>query len=115
MSATAVVPRVVGAPAHSTHSTVRLTRRGRVVVFLAAFIAVLLAAVAFAGVAVGTSEEGERPVTRVITVAPGDTLWDIADEVGGDRRETIREIQQLNALNSAEIGTGQRLVLPVRG
>jgi LysM repeat protein len=46
-------------------------------------------------------------------VQPGDTLWSIAlAHVGGDPREAVWEIQQLNDLEGATIVPGQRLLVP---
>ena len=65
------------APAFSTsavrRSTVRLTRRGRLVVFLTSLFLVLGVAIMLAGGAVGTGSAGEPIPTEIVTVAPGDT------------------------------------------
>jgi hypothetical protein len=96
-------------------STVRLTRRGRVVVFLMAFVVVLGIAVALAGGAVGTGEAGEQVPTEVVQVAPGDTLWGIASDIStdGDVRAVMNQIERLNALESASLWAGQKLRVPV--
>ena len=51
-----------------------------------------------------------------VTVAPGDTLWDIASSryPDADVREKVYEIEQLNALNGPAIEAGQKLRLPAR-
>lgn len=56
----------------------------------------------------------EPPAGVHHTVAPGDTLWDIAVAYGGNRdaREVVYEIQRLNGLPSAEIYPGQVLFVP---
>jgi hypothetical protein len=96
-------------------SSVRLTRRGRLVVFLAALALVLGAAFFFASGAAGTNEAGEPPATEIVQVGPGDTLWGIASEVAvdGDVRSAMREIERLNALESAGLQAGQKLRVPV--
>jgi LysM repeat protein len=95
--------------------SVRLTRRGRVVVFLVAFVAVLAL-----GIALGTqSFAGETPgtpePTRVVMVGSGETLWAIAAEAAGDGdvRAMVDRIEELNALDSAMVQAGQRLRVPV--
>ena len=96
-------------------SSVRLTRRGRLVVFLTALLVVLATAFLLAGGAVGTGEAGTPPKTEIVQVAPGDTLWGIASEVAvdGDVRSAMTEIERLNALESSGVQAGQKLRVPV--
>ncbi|WP_127479036.1 LysM peptidoglycan-binding domain-containing protein [Nocardioides pantholopis] len=93
---------------------VRLTRRGRAVVLLAA-VAVMLAVVVFwsAG-SVASPESGAAEATTVVTVGTGQTLWGIAADLAadGDVRSTMREIERLNALESSMLVAGQRLRVP---
>lgn len=103
-----VAPRV--------RSTVRLTRRGRLVVFLFALSLVLGAAFFLASGAAGTGEAGTPPATEVVLVGPGDTLWGIASDAatdGGDVRDVMTQIEHLNALDSVGIQAGQKLRVPV--
>ena len=102
-----VVPRA--------RSTVRLTRRGRLVVFLTSLFLVLGVAFMLAGGAVGTGEAGQPAPTEIVQVAPGDTLWGIASEVAtdGDVRSMMNEIERLNALESTGVAAGQKLRVPV--
>jgi hypothetical protein len=93
-------------------SAVRMTRRGRIV-FLLAFVAVA----AFAMIMMsGLADAGSPEQVRYIQVAPGQTLTEIAQSVGagGDIRDTIAQIEQMNGLSGAAIQAGQRLALPVR-
>ncbi len=96
-------------------STVRLTRRGRLVVFVTSLFLVLAVAFMLAGGAVGTGSAGEPVPTEVVQVAPGDTLWGIASEVAtdGDVRSMMTEIERLNALESASLSAGHKLRVPV--
>lgn len=96
-------------------STVRLTRRGRLVVFVTSLFLVLAVAFMLAGGAVGTGSAGEPAPTEIVQVAPGDTLWGIASEVAtdGDVRSMMTEIERLNALESASLSAGQKLRVPV--
>ncbi|UFN46450.1 LysM peptidoglycan-binding domain-containing protein [Nocardioides okcheonensis] len=114
MSTLSLSPVFTPAPARA-RSSVRLTRRGRLVVFLTALVVTLVVAVALAGGAVGTDSAGEQVPTETITVAPGDTLWDIASGVAvdGDVRDAMTQIERLNALESASLSAGQKLRVPV--
>ena len=112
--APAFTPAAIAAPTR-TRSTVRLTRRGRLVVFLTSLFLALAVAFMLAGGAVGTDEAGQAAPTEIVQVAPGDTLWGIASEIAtdGDVRSMMREIERLNALESAGLAAGQKLRVPV--
>ena len=99
----------------STRSTVRLTRRGRVVLFLAALSMLLLSAFFLGSVAVGSETQGQAEPTQIGMVGTGDTLWAIASDLDadGDVRSTMREIERLNALDSVALSAGQKLRVPV--
>ena len=92
-------------------SSLRLTRRGRVVVFAASLAAALgLGVVAATGV---LADSGPEP-TRVVHVEPGQTLWSIASQVshGGDVRSTMAKLERMNHLDSAGLQVGQTLRVP---
>lgn len=120
MSTITLAPRV--APARRTtsavrpRSQVRLTRRGRVVVFLLALVVVTLAAVWLAAGSAATRDQAGAPRLDLVTVAPGDTLWDIASDIaagsGDDVRDMMRTIQQLNTLDGSVVYVGQELRVP---
>ena len=95
-----------------SHSTVRLTRRGRIAFLIAAVTIVALAMLAMSGLA----DAGSPRQVRYIQVVPGQTLTEIAQQVGGggDIRDTIAEIEQMNGMTGAALQAGQRLALPVR-
>lgn len=94
---------------------VRLTRRGRLVVFLAALALLLLSAFFLSSVAVGSESPGQAEPTEIVMVGTGDTLWGIAAEINtdGDVRSTMAEIERLNALDSAALSAGQKIRVPV--
>ena len=96
-------------------SAVRLTRRGRLVVFLTSLFVALAVAFMLAGGAVGTDAAGDPAPTEIVQVAPGDTLWGIASDIAtdGDVRSVMTEIERLNALESASLSAGQKLRVPV--
>jgi hypothetical protein len=110
--APAFAPERTTRPAAS--SSVRLTRRGRLVVFLAALAVVLLAGFFLGAGSVATGEAGTPEPTEVVMVESGDTLWGIAAATGTDDiRETMNEIERLNALESVALSTGQKLRVPI--
>ena len=114
MSTLSIAP-VFHLPTAPRRSAVRLTRRGRLVVFLSALLLALTAVFFLAGGAVGTDEAGTPPATEIVQVAPGDTLWGIASDVAadGEVRSMINEIERLNALDNAVLSAGQKLRVPV--
>lgn len=95
-------------------TTVRLTRRGRVVVVLLALIAVLAVGIIVAAGSVATDKAGTPEPAAVVLVGPGDTLWDIAAAAAedGDVSSMIDRIEKLNALDSGMLFSGQRLLIP---
>jgi LysM repeat protein len=102
-------------PAARPRSTVRLTRRGRVVVVLFALLVVLAVGIVVASGSVATDKAGTPEPTAVVMVGPGDTLWDIASAAAddGDVDAMIDRIQRLNALDSGMLVAGQRLLIPI--
>jgi len=101
-------------PADGT-SSVRLTRRGRVVVLALLLGALFVALTMLGGHSAATGESGAPVETRTVVVGEGDTLWGIASEIAapGEVRETIHHIQELNALPSASLMRGQEIAVPV--
>ncbi len=96
--------------------SVRLTRRGRLVVVTIAVLAILAVGFVLAGGSVATGEPGTPEPTRVVMVGAGDTLWDIAAGLSGegDVRAMVDHIQRLNALDSGMVTAGQRLLVPAK-
>jgi hypothetical protein len=103
------------ARAGRSRTGLRLTRRGRLVVFLM-FLAGALAVGVFAlsGSATGSGERGEPVAVTMVQVESGDTLWSIATRVapGEDPRDLIDEIEDLNSLNGS-LPVGERIAVPV--
>lgn len=91
---------------------VRLTGRGRAVVFAIALFAVLL--VGFL-VAASSSGSSHAEPTTTVQVGAGDTLWDIATahSAPGHRAEMVAHIEQLNHLPGAALQVGQELQVPL--
>ncbi len=91
--------------------SLRLTRRGRLVVFVASLVAMLGVGLV---AATGSLASDQPQQTRVVDVQPGQTLWDIAARAtdGGDVRSTMAHIEAMNHLDSASLQVGQRLRVP---
>ena len=51
-----------------------------------------------------------------IAVAPGQTLWSIAQSIegSGDKRDLVDEIISINHLASPDLSAGQRIYIPTR-
>ena len=106
-------------PAHNADSPkLRLTRRGRFllvglpIVLLAS--AVLMLSGFFNSPAKASSEHGELTQTVSVSVAAGETIWQLASEFAPDRdpRDVVAEIVELNSLGSSVLQAGQQLDIP---
>lgn len=97
-------------------TTLRLTRRGRIAILIAALLTLAVLAVALSPSTTATDEPGAPVATRTVTVQPGHTLWDIASEANpdGDIRQTVDDIMRLNSLTSAAgLQMGSEIAVPV--
>lgn len=104
---------------HAPVSHLRLTRRGRAVFTTLAAAPLVFAALGFAvngGMATATVESGSTAGSSSITVLSGQTLWQLAEEISpeADTREVVAQLLHANALDSAEVYPGQRLVVPAQ-
>ncbi|MBI9115487.1 LysM peptidoglycan-binding domain-containing protein [Sanguibacter suaedae] len=111
----AVSPQVGAVQDEGRLSDLRLTRRGRVVLWLAAVV--VLGAVLLAGgrAVAGAPVAGTEVVPH--TVAAGETLWALARDVaepGEDVRDVVVMITSLNGRSSADLRVGEQILLPVR-
>ncbi|MBC7440955.1 MAG: LysM peptidoglycan-binding domain-containing protein [Ramlibacter sp.] len=101
-------------------STLRITRRGRVVLTMLAalpLVATALVVTLNGGIAAAeNSNVGGRVVTafEYVTIQSGQSLWELAETIAptSDPREVIAEIVSLNQLPSDSVQPGQRLALP---
>jgi hypothetical protein len=96
----------------------RLTRRGRVVVAVAAALLLAALSLVIAESAQATnhpvpSGAGQRSVAQVI-VRPGQSLWSVAENAdpGADTRVVIQQIVELNGLTGDTVFAGQHLQVP---
>lgn len=94
--------------------SVRLTRRGRLVVLLVGLVAALALGVVVGAASIAT-DQGQA--TETVTVGSGQTLWAIADEAAGEGSTAamVDRIQELNDLDGGLVMAGQQLRVPVDG
>ena len=97
-------------------SVLRLTRRGRFAVLLAALLTLAVLVVALGPSTIATGEAGDAGPTQTVTVQPGDTLWKLATKANpnGDIRQTVDDIMRLNSLVSASgLQMGSEVAVPI--
>lgn len=109
-------PRTVADRAEPNRAEpIRLTRRGKAVVTLGvSLLGFALLQGTGALQAVASAADG-GPATATIVVAPGESLWSIAERVapGSDPRSTILMIEELNGLQPGDgVRAGQGLIVP---
>ncbi len=101
--------------AEPASASVRLTARGKVVIgLLAAAIAGILIAIAYAGGGSAGPSPAAAPAT--VVVHDGDTLWSIARQIAprADPRAEVATLQRLNHLSGVDLTPGQVLVTRCR-
>ena len=107
-----------GRPRDTPVAPLRLTRRGRVVVALAAALLVTLVSLLLAGVAQATNDGPSPRAAREnlvqVIVRPGQSLWSVAESADPDQdtRAVIQQIIDLNSLNGDTVSAGQQLWVP---
>ena len=107
-----------GLPRDTPVAPLRLTRRGRVVVALAAALLVTLVSLLLAGVAQATNDGPSPRAAREnlvqVIVRPGQSLWSVAESADPDQdtRAVIQQIIDLNSLNGDTVFAGQQLWVP---
>ena len=96
----------------------RLTRRGRVVVAVAAALLLAALSLVIAASAQATNHplpsRGAQQHLTQVTVRPGQSLWSVAENTdpGADTRAVIQQIVELNGLTANVVFAGQRLWVP---
>ena len=110
---------VVSRPAGSSRPAaprLRLTQRGRAVLTFLAATPLVIAALMFAlnGGGAEASLEGSDVAFEYVTVQPGETMWQLAEELApqSDPRDVIAKLIQLNQLDGADVYAGQELAIP---
>ena len=97
---------------------IKLNRRGR----LARTLVVLSLAIVAASVAGGKAgaDTTVAPVVAksfiTVTVAPGDTVWSLANQVseGKNVRSLVAAIIEINSLDSVDVEAGQKIRIPIQ-
>lgn len=113
MSATIATSLSTPAPAR-----IKLTRRGRLVLFGLPVLLVLGTALlmlgAFLNPAQASTDGLSTTETVTVSVKSGEGLWSIAERVSPDRdpRDVVAEIAQINNLESSTLIAGQKLEVP---
>jgi LysM repeat protein len=96
------------------NSTLRLTRRGRVVIVTMLATLLLVAFLAGRSGVSSAATEAAHPAYTQTTVQPGETLWAVAKRVAPqhDPRALVDEIRALNHLRAGGLQVGQQLLVP---
>jgi LysM repeat protein len=99
-------------------STVTLNRRGRLArTFVVLSLAIVLGSLVSAKAGAGTTA-APTPASSFITVtvAPGETVWSLANRLSGgsDVRSLVSEIISANSLASVDLSAGQKLRIPLK-
>jgi hypothetical protein len=102
----------------STNPSVRLNRRGRLARTLVVLsLAIVALAVAGGKAGAQTSTDVAAPAHFItVTVAPGETLWDLASHLadGRDVRGLVADIVEINSLPSVDVAQGAHLRIPLQ-
>jgi hypothetical protein len=102
-----------------TMATVRLTRRGRLVMVMTVMMLAVLAGLTLGhGSSLAASRTPATPTARhTVIVEPGQTLWAVASRIAphDDPRLVVADIESMNHLPSATVQAGQQLLVPTIG
>jgi hypothetical protein len=97
-----------------TTTSLRITRRGRVVLGLALALPVMALSVFLASSGALAESDAASNDFEYMTVLSGDTLWRIATMISPheDPRDVVANIISLNQLETASLMPGQEIALP---
>jgi hypothetical protein len=110
----AVVPTETGREVNEPE--MRLTRRGRLAMFLSTLLTLGVLGVILGSTTVATDEPGAPVPAAMVVVEPGQTLWDLAAKANpnGDIRTTVDDIMRLNSIESAGgLQAGDTIAVPL--
>jgi hypothetical protein len=95
-------------------NTLRLTRRGRLVLVLFVMSLMVLAGLTLGHGSSLASGKHQRAARHTLIVQPGESLWSVANRVAPHRdpRAVIDEIESLNHLSSPTLEAGEQLTVP---
>ena len=96
----------------SQQSSLKITRRGRLVFASLLALPVLAASIFLASP--GAQAGAESGELEYYTVLSGESLWDIAEHLAPERdpREVIDRLRGANSLTGFDVKPGERLVVP---
>jgi len=107
---------LVPAPALDEKAPVRLTRRGRLAMFLSTVVMLGVLGVVLGSTTVATDEPGAPVPASMVTIKPGQTLWDIAAKANptGDIQVTVGDIMKLNSMaTGSSLQAGDTIAVPL--
>jgi hypothetical protein len=109
---------VVPTPAEpfSREPELRLTRRGRLAMFISTVLMLGVLGVILGSTTVATDEPGAPVPATMVVVEPGQTLWDLAAEANpnGNGQQTVDDIMRLNSIESASgLQAGDTIAVPL--
>lgn len=116
--ASSQTPRSHATRPETANPPLRLTRRGRVVVAVAAALVLAALSLVIASAAQATnhpvSSRAAQQGLAQVTVHPGQSLWSVAESAdpAADTRVVIQQIIELNGLTGNVVFAGQRLWVP---
>ena len=109
---------VVPAPADADvpDPRLRLTRRGRLAMFISTLLTLGVLGVILGSTTVATDEPGAPVPAEMVVIEPGQTLWDLAAEANpnGNGQQTVADIMRLNSIESAGgLQAGDTIAVPL--
>jgi LysM repeat protein len=107
---------LVPTPAFDEKKPVRLTRRGRLAMFLSTVLMLVVLGVVLGSTTVATDNPGAPVPATMVAVQPGQTLWDIAAKANptGDIQVTVDDIMKLNSIASGgHLQAGDSIAVPL--
>jgi LysM domain len=113
-----LTPRPRSTRPQTANPPLRLTRRGRVVVAVAAALVLAALSLVIASAALAASHPVSSRAAQQglaqVAVRPGQSLWSVAEDAdpGADTRVVIQRIIDLNGLTGNVVFAGQRLWVP---
>lgn len=101
-------------PAPPVAACRRVFLRRRVAALLLGTLAVTAIVIGLALLASAASEPAVPDRTIVVEVAPGETLWELAERVapGSPTQQVVDRIRELNGIHGITIHPGQPLIVP---
>jgi hypothetical protein len=107
---------LVPAPSHDDPRPVRLTRRGRLAMFISTLLMLGVLGVVLGSTTVATDAPGAPVPATMVTINPGQTLWDIAAQANptGDIQVTVDDIMKLNSMSTgSSLHAGDTIAVPL--